>query len=129
MTKHDSQKQQILRNRNCLSFGSTWAHPRFFGGVHVAHLFLFCDFCIICLLCLISMVACFSEMSISDYPFCFLYRFFTYAWGILTFVLHMPEGYWPSFYICLRDIDLRFTYAWGILTLALHMPEGYWPSF
>ena len=31
-----------MRSRNCLSFASTWVHPRFFGGVHVSHLIRFC---------------------------------------------------------------------------------------
>ena len=31
----------IIRSSNCFSFASIWVHPWFFGGVHVAHLFMF----------------------------------------------------------------------------------------
>jgi hypothetical protein len=79
---------------SCLSFESTWVHPRYlvgfvfiirehlgsppvFGGVRVVHRFSFlcCVFCFVCLgpVSCIPNVASFSGLSIFDCPFDFLY--------------------------------------------------------
>ena len=46
----------LIRSRNCLPFGSTWGHPRFYGGVCVAHIFSF--FCVVLLGVFIFWVPC-----------------------------------------------------------------------
>ena len=48
----------LIRDRNCLPFGSTRVHPWFFGGVRVAHVFSFLSCPYMCLDILSSMLWC-----------------------------------------------------------------------
>jgi hypothetical protein len=63
-----------LKGRECIPFATTSVHPRFFGGVSVAHLFscLCCDFAcllvfILCLVCPMLPVSL-DGLSILDCP-------------------------------------------------------------
>jgi len=60
--------------RNSLPFASTWAHSRFFGGVRVTHLYVFCIVFFLGLLYLscIPNVVSVSGLSIHDWLFGFL---------------------------------------------------------
>ena len=49
-----------------------------FGGLRVSHLFSVYFFFIVFVLCLVPNVACFSELSILDFHFGFLWRLFTH---------------------------------------------------
>jgi hypothetical protein len=63
----------LIRGRHCLPFASTWIHPRFFGGVRVAHLFSFLFFLVFCLssscVSCLPKLASVSGLSILDFPF------------------------------------------------------------
>ena len=67
----DQNGGHLIRSRNCLDFASTWVHPLYFGGVHIAHLFTLLSYGSFLFVSCVSNVAIVSGLSILDCPFGF----------------------------------------------------------
>ena len=96
-------------SRDCLLFRSTWVYPRFFGGVHVAHMFLVLS--VVCIVLVLSSLfsgvrQLFSIFHSFDYPFGISWLNIKYGSKNLdTFIWKILLNNWIWYQALIKDIQ------------------------